>query len=200
MMQLVMIELSRAKRGDRLSIVGGRLLVVRPPDQPATVRNRWEEPIGEIELNLSRSRRNTMTTQQVTIELPEPVFRQLVRIAEATQQSVAALIAQSVVSNLPPSVENAPLEMQAELMQMQTLSIEELLVIAQATVDSGQHERHVNLLEKHQDGLLTLTERQELTDLRLAADGLMLRKAYAWSILRWRGHRVPLLKDLVAPL
>jgi hypothetical protein len=43
----------------------------------------------------------------VTIELPEPVFRQLARIAEATQQSVEALAAQSVVSNLPPSVENA---------------------------------------------------------------------------------------------
>lgn len=141
-----------------------------------------------------------MTTQQVTIELPEPVFRQLVRIAEATQQSVADLIAQSVVSNLPPFAENAPLEMQAELMRLQTLSIEELLVIAQATVDPDQHEHHVNLLEKHQDGLLTLAERQELTDLRLASDGLMLRKAYAWSILRWRGHRVPLLKDLVAPL
>jgi predicted transcriptional regulator len=48
-----------------------------------------------------------MTMQRVTIELPEPVFRQLARIAEATQQSVEVLAAQSVVSNLPPSVDNA---------------------------------------------------------------------------------------------
>jgi len=141
-----------------------------------------------------------MTTKQVTIELPEPVFRQLVWIAEATQQSVAALIAQSVVSNLPPSAENAPLEMQTELMQMQTLSIEELLEIAQDTVDPAQHDHHIRLLEQNQDGLLTPTERQELTDLRLAADRLMLRKAYAWSVLRWRGYRVPALKELVTPL
>lgn len=43
---------------------------------------------------------------------------------------------------------------------------------------------------------LTPEERQELTNLRLAADHLMLRKAYAWSVLRWRGHRLPALKEL----
>lgn len=48
-----------------------------------------------------------MTTERVTIELPEPVFRQLARIAKS-QQPVEVLAAQSVVSNLPPSVENAP--------------------------------------------------------------------------------------------
>ena len=48
-----------------------------------------------------------MTTQRVTIELPEPIFCQVARIAEATQQSVEVLAAQSVVSNLPPLVDNA---------------------------------------------------------------------------------------------
>ncbi|HEY9672882.1 MAG TPA: hypothetical protein V6D11_15670 [Waterburya sp.] len=141
-----------------------------------------------------------MTTQRVTIELPEPVFRQLARIAEATQQSVEVLAAQSVVSNLPPSVENASLEMQPELLKMQTLSIEELLAIANAKVKPSQHERHVKLLEKNKEHSLTLEERQELTDLRLAADRLMLRKAYAWSVLRWRGHRIPPSKELPAAL
>jgi hypothetical protein len=40
-------------------------------------------------------------------------------------------------------------------------------------------------------------ERQELTGFREAADQLMLRKAYAWSLLRWRGQRVPSLDDRV---
>jgi hypothetical protein len=141
-----------------------------------------------------------MTTQRVTIELPEPVFRQLARIAEATQQPVEVLAAQSVVSNLPPSVENAPLEMQPELLKMQNLSIEELLAIAHGLVEPTQHEHHVDLLEKNKEDSLTPEERQELTDLRLAADRLMLRKAYAWSVLRWRGHRIPPLKELPASL
>lgn len=137
-----------------------------------------------------------MTTQRVTIELPEPVFRQLARIAEATQQPVEVLAAQCVVSNLPPSVENAPPEMQLELLKIQTLSIEELKSVAHANVEPSQHERHVELLEKNQEGSLTPEERQELTDLRVAADRLMLRKAYAWSVWRWRGHPLPPLEPI----
>jgi hypothetical protein len=137
-----------------------------------------------------------MTTQQVTIELPEPIFRQLARIAQATQQSVEALAAQSIVSNLPPSVENAPLEIQSELLKIQNLSIEELLAIANALVEPTQHDRHVELLEKNKETSLAPEEQQELTNLRLAADFMMLRKAYAWSVLRWRGHRLPPLKEL----
>lgn len=83
---------------------------------------------------------------------------------------------------------------------MQNFSIEELLAIAHANVEPSQHERHFELLEKNQEGSLTPEERQELTDLRLAADCLMLCKAYAWSVLRWRGYRIPPLKELPASL
>lgn len=61
-----------------------------------------------------------MTVQKVTVELPEPIFQQLSRIAVATQQPIEALITQSSASNLPPTVDNAPLELQAELLSMQT--------------------------------------------------------------------------------
>ena len=137
-----------------------------------------------------------MTTQQITIDLPSPIFHQLARIAKATQQSVETLAAQSVVSNLPPSVDNAPLEIQAELLQLQTLDTEQLLTIAQTEIDPDQHHRCVELLEKYQDEKLTPEERRELAELRQTADRLMLRKAYAWSVLRWKGHRIPALKDL----
>ncbi|MBD2014870.1 hypothetical protein H6F96_12940 [Microcoleus sp. FACHB-53] len=75
-----------------------------------------------------------------------------------------------------------------------------LLAIANTKVEPSQHELHVEILEKNKEGSLTLEERQELTDLRFAADRLMLRKAYAWSVLRWRGHRIPPLKELSASL
>lgn len=141
-----------------------------------------------------------MTTQRITIELPEPVFRQLVRLAEATHQPVEALVAQSVISNLPPSVDNAAPELQLELLQMQTLNTEELLAIAQSHAEPGQHDHHTELLAKNEESLLTPEERQELSRLRQAADQLMLRKAYAWSVLRWRGQRIPALNELPVPL
>lgn len=137
-----------------------------------------------------------MATQRVTVELSDPVFQQLVRIAEATSQPIEVLAAQSIASNLPPSADNAPPEMQAELLQMQTLSIDELLEIAQAQIESEQQARHTALLEKNQKDEISPEERQELSELRSYVDRLMLRKAYAWAVLRWRGHRIPSLNEL----
>jgi hypothetical protein len=141
-----------------------------------------------------------MTTQRITIELPESIFHRFVQIAEATHQPLEDLITQSVVSNLPPSAENAPLALRAELMEMQTLSVDELLAIAQTQANAIQHENHVQLLEKNQAGGLPPEEQKDLTDLRQTADRLMLRKAYAWAILRWKGHRIPPLQELATPL
>ncbi len=89
-----------------------------------------------------------MLTQPITIELPEPVMRQLMRIAAATHQPIETLVAQSVLSNLPPSVDNAPPELQADLLAMQTLSTEDLLAIAQAQQEQAQCDRHTDLLQK----------------------------------------------------
>jgi hypothetical protein len=141
-----------------------------------------------------------MNTQRITIELPESIFHRFVQIAETTQQPLEDLIAQSVVNNLPPSAENAPIELRAELAEMQTLSVDELLAIAQTQANAIQHENHVQLLEKNQAGSLSAEEQRDLTDMRQIADRLMLRKAYAWAILRWKGHRVPPLQELAAPL
>jgi uncharacterized membrane protein len=116
---------------------------------------KTQDRIDNIQLQAGK----TMTPVRVTIELPEPVFRQLARIAEAMQQSVEVLAAQSVLSNLPPSVDNASAEMQPELLKMQHLSIEELLAIANAQVEPSQHKRHVELLDKNKEGLLTSEER-----------------------------------------
>jgi predicted transcriptional regulator len=137
-----------------------------------------------------------MTTQQVTIELPELILQRLTQLAEATHQSVEALISQSVLSNLPPSTEVAPPELRQEFLTMQMLSIDTLKPIAQAQVDPVQFERHTELLQKNEAGNLTPEEREELTALRVAAEQLMLRKAYAWSLLRWRGQRIPSLEEL----
>lgn len=140
-----------------------------------------------------------MTVQRITIDLPDMVFRALVRLAEATDQPVELIITQSVLSNLPPSIDNAVPELQTELLRMQALSNEEILVIAQSQIDPVQSERHQELLAKNEARSLTSQERQELSGLRQATDHLMLRKAYAWSLLRWRGQRIPTLEELPLP-
>lgn len=137
-----------------------------------------------------------MVTRRVTVELPEPIFQELARIAELTNQSLEAIAAQSIMSNLPPSADNAPAQIQGSLLEMQRLPIDELLKIAHAQVPLVQQQRHISLLEKNQSASITPQERQELDNLRSAADQLMVQKAYAWAVLRWRGHRVPTLEEL----
>lgn len=146
-----------------------------------------------------------MATQKVTVELPQAIFQQLARIAQATQQPLETLVAQSIVSNLPPTPDNAPVEIQEELLQMQIWNDEELLAItsgraslnANSQITSEQQKRHVELLEKNSGNEeLNKSERQELSDLRTKADRLMLQKAYAWSVLRWRGHKLPNLNEM----
>ncbi|WP_335143314.1 hypothetical protein [Nostoc sp.] len=52
----------------------------------------------------------------------------MVRIAEATHQPVEALVTQSAISNLPPFTENAPTDIQPELLRMQIVDKDELTI------------------------------------------------------------------------
>ena len=137
-----------------------------------------------------------MATHRLMVELSEEIFQQLSRIAQLTQQSVETLAAQCIASNLPPAAVSASPQMQAELAMMQTQSIEELLKVARSPVPSTQEQRQLELLEKNQTASMTAEERQEFSDLHLAGDQLMLRKAYAWALLRWRGYPAPALEEL----
>ena len=137
-----------------------------------------------------------MATYTLTVELPESVFQQLARIAKLTNQSLETIVAQSITSNLPPSADNAPAQMQTELLKMQTLPIAELREIAHAQLPVDQQQHHLTLLEKNKSGSMTTEELRQLNSLRTIADELMVRKAYAWSVLRWRGYRVPAFEDL----
>lgn len=103
-------------------------------------------------------------------------------------------MAQSVVSNLPPMVEQG--ELQADLLNIQKLSIEDLLAIAHSQIDPEEHKEHVLLLEKNQEGSLTVDEQEKLIAFQAVCDRLMLRKAYAWWMLRWQRYPISAIKDL----
>ncbi|MBM4456994.1 MAG: hypothetical protein FJ011_04360 [Chloroflexi bacterium] len=137
-----------------------------------------------------------MTVQSLTLQLPEPIFRYLQQTAAATRRPLEQVARQSIEGNLPPSVTDMPIEIQDELLAMQGLSYDELGRIAVSQGDLDRQARHQQLLERNSAGSITAREREELAALRLAADRLMLRKAYAWAVLRWRGHPTPALHEL----
>lgn len=133
----------------------------------------------------------------ITIELPATLFNILEQTARLTHQPIAVLAQQSIIGNLPPMVSNnLPAGLQTDLLAMQQWSIDQLLATAHSQLPHDQQHRHLALLEKQQETPLTPAEHQELANLRLSADWLMVRKAYAWAVLRWRGHRIPALTDI----
>ncbi len=127
---------------------------------------------------------------QLTINLPESAFERLSQLAELTNQPLSDLVVQSITGNLPPAIETAPAEIRPELLALQTLSIEDLRQIAQSQIPPEQQQHHTALLERNQEGLLTDSEQQQLRELSQAADQLMLKKAHACAILRWRGQPI----------
>jgi hypothetical protein len=134
---------------------------------------------------------------ELTINLPDSVFQQLRAIAELTEQPLNDLVLQSLVGNLPPSIDTAPAEVCAELLKMQTLmSVEELRRIAQAEVPENQQAERFELVNKNKSESLTEVEQVRLRELRLFGDQLMLKKNHAYAILRWRGQPIRNLDQL----
>ena len=133
---------------------------------------------------------------QLAIDLPEDAYERLSRLAELTNQPLAKLVVQSITGNLPPSLETAPIQMQAELLELQTEPVDKLWEIARSQIPSEQQQRLIALLDRNQDGLLNDLEKQELHQLSLVADRLMLKKAHACAILRWQGQPIRDLNQL----
>lgn len=125
---------------------------------------------------------------QLAIDLPEDAFERLSRLAELTNQPLSKLVVQSINGNLPPSVETASIQMQPELLELQTEPVDKLRQIALSQIPPEQQQRLIALLELNQDGPLNDCEKQELHQLSPIADRLMLKKAHAFAILRWRGQ------------
>jgi hypothetical protein len=136
---------------------------------------------------------------QLTIDLPESTFQRLAQLAELTRRPLSELIVQSIAGNLPPAVETAPPEIQADLLALQTLDVPALRDVAQSQIPPAQRDRHLELLERSQARVLTADEQQELELLALQADWLMLKKAHTCALLRWHGQPIRDLSQLSVP-
>jgi hypothetical protein len=132
-----------------------------------------------------------MNTQDVTLPLPEALYLRLKQTARATQQSLTDVLLHAVQVGNPPSWEDAPATFQADLAVLDRLDDEVLWRTARSRRTEADTVRLQGLLEKNANDHLTEAERAELTQLRTEADRLMLRKAHAAALLRWRGHTTP---------
>lgn len=110
-----------------------------------------------------------MTTKKVQVELPLSIYEQLTEIAGAAAKPLADVIVQCIRGGMPPTLHKVPEAFHQELLALNRLDDKQLLQISEGA----------------------LPTRSKLDDLHKKADFETLRRIYALSLLRWRGHPVP---------
>ena len=138
-----------------------------------------------------------MTSETVAVHLPQSLYRRLERLAELTHRPLENLVVQTLSSTIPPLPEDLPDTVRDALVALEPLRDDELWHVTRSAIAEEQYAQFVLLREKERIGNITEAERDILTRLRQEA-GLILRKAYAAVLLKWRGHRLPPLDELEA--
>ncbi|HEX6543857.1 MAG TPA: hypothetical protein VF040_19030 [Ktedonobacterales bacterium] len=129
-----------------------------------------------------------MAVDAITIHLPDGLYRRLERLASLTHQPLEGLIVKTLSSSLPPLPDDLPPATRDALMALESLNDNELQQVVQATLPDQQYERLTMLREQRRERILSANEQTDLDQLQQEADTLVLKKAYAAVLLKWRGQ------------
>ena len=135
-----------------------------------------------------------MSAAVLTLELPQDIYKHVRRAARGMKQPLERALVK-IVEAATPSLEKVPPEYRAELEALEDLSDKQLLKIARSRPSAVEQRRLTRLLDKNQHSALTDREQQTLAGIRASADRQMLRRSYAYLLLKFRGHRIPDLLD-----
>jgi hypothetical protein len=133
--------------------------------------------------------------QTITLTLPDNVLQPVQRVAQTTQQSVEELLVTALQAALP-TLEGLPPDVMQHLVALESLDDQALWRVMLETVSLDQQHQLHDMLLRNQAGGLTESEHEQLAVLQQQADLVMLRKARAAVLLRFRGKRVPTLAEL----
>jgi len=133
-----------------------------------------------------------MTGQTITLRLPEDIYRRFQRAAQVSRTPLEDVMVRTIRGNLPPTVDDLPLDLQDKLAGLSDLSDEALWEIAREELQADQWQQHRRLLNKNEVGTLTDADRQDLDRLRTITDQFVLRRSYALALLKWRGYTLPI--------
>ena len=137
-----------------------------------------------------------MVADTVAIQVPQPLYRRLERLAELTQRPLESLIVQTLSSTIPLLPDDLPPATRDSLLALEHLSDDELWRVARMVFPEEQYAQFDALRERRRAGSITEPEQVTLDHLFQESDLLILRKAYAAVLLKWREHRLPTLAEL----
>jgi hypothetical protein len=108
-------------------------------------------------------------TTTVSVALPESIYHRLTVLAEASGWTFEEVLLQTIRGGMPPSLAKVPEAFHAQLLALNKLSDKELMAASEGEWATP-------------DDLTSEAETAGLTT---------LRRAYAYAVLKWRGHPVP---------
>lgn len=135
--------------------------------------------------------------QTVSVELPEPIFRRLRRVAEVTHRSVEDVLATTVDAALPQTP-GVPAEVADDLAALALFSDAALWAAAETTPSPEQQHRLNQLTQEGETRPLTEAEEMELTQLIDTYDRAVLRRVKALALLAQRGYNISAHVDLAS--
>lgn len=125
---------------------------------------------------------------QVTVTLPDELYRRFERLAQLTQRDVADVVADTI------SVSSPALPTRSDIPRpVTTLSDAEVLALTELQMDPAEDRRLSLLLDRQQAGYSSEAERAELAALMQSYQEGLLRKAQALQEAVRRGLREPVV-------
>ena len=132
-----------------------------------------------------------MTVQSYDIHVSQTLYHQLERLAELRQQTIDQFAGEALQRLFAPFLNDVPERFRADLQSLATLSDNQLWQMARFERPTSRQALHQSLLAKNGEGKLSAEEEAQLNGLRDEADALLLRRSYAFLLLKQRGYAIP---------
>jgi DNA integrity scanning protein DisA with diadenylate cyclase activity len=128
-----------------------------------------------------------MMSQTITLNLPDQFYKRIKRIAQTMAQPIESVLLKVLQSSLEQIV---------QLTQLETWDNSAFKQLLLKTVPKEQQQELESLLHKNKSNSLNNQEQKRLAILQDVVNKIMLQKALAAVLLRFRGQRLPTLAEL----
>lgn len=108
--------------------------------------------------------------QKIKLELPSNIYNQLKAISDSSSWSFEEVVLQTIRNGLPPLLGKVPHAFHQQLLELNQLTDPDLWRVVEGKLSSTADVQD----EEHRQ-----------------ADFDLLRRTYALSVLKWRGHPIP---------
>ena len=130
-----------------------------------------------------------MTTQSVTLYLPDSIYRRVQQTAQVLQRPLEELLLDAVTTALP-LLDDLPPELADDIAALALLNDAALWRIARSTMPPSNQKQLDLLLDEKSQGALTARGQQELDQLLSEYERVVLIRAQAALLLQQRGYDI----------